>query len=89
MVKQRMKAYSSRNYSKTFAWYEGEDQQGDITSVFDYKPNPKLDAYDNFKRCTDEFFSGASETLGFPCSRDLAKKLGCQESDIDDWLCSG
>jgi hypothetical protein len=55
--------------------------------VFNYKPKRKLDAYENYRQCVDEYFSGASETLGFPCSRDLATKLGCTEQDIDDWLC--
>ncbi len=60
-----------------------------IQNFADYKPNRKLDAYDNYRECVDQYFSGASETLGFPCSRDLAAKLGCTEDDIDDWMCGG
>lgn len=90
MAQQRMKAKSTRDWGADFAYYVGEDSDGRTdTYVFDYKPNPKLDASENFDKCVDEFFSGASETLGFPCSRDLAAKLGCTEQDIDDWLCGG
>lgn len=90
MAQQRMKAYSGRDWGADFAYYIGEDSDGRTdTYVFNYKPNPKLDASENFDKCVDEFFSGASETLGFPCSRDLAAKLGCTEQEIDDWLCGG
>ncbi len=90
MVKQRMKAYSGRDWGADFAYYIGEDSDGRTdTYVFDYKTNRGLDAYDNYRQCVDEYFSGASETLGFPCSRDLAAKLGCTEDDIDDWMCGG
>jgi len=37
----------------------------------------------------DQYFDGPNEDTGFPCSRDLAAKLGCTEEDIDDWLCGG
>jgi len=70
------------------AYYDGEDAEGRLdTRVFDYKVNPKLDAYANFERCVDQYFNGASDDTGFPCSRDLASKLGVTESEIDEWLC--
>lgn len=70
------------------AYYTGEDAEGRLdTRVFDYKVNPKLDAYANFERCVDQYFDGASDDTGFPCSRDLATKLGVTTSEIDEWLC--
>ena len=70
------------------AYYTGTDAEGRVdTRVFDYKVNAKLDAYANFKRCVDQYFDGASDDTGFPCSRDLAAKLGVSESEVDEWLC--
>jgi hypothetical protein len=70
------------------AYYTGEDAEGHVdTRVFDYKVDSKLDAYANFKRCVDQYFDGASDDTGFPCSQDLAAKLGVTVSDVDEWLC--
>ena len=70
------------------AYYVGEDAEGRVdTRVFDYKPNPKLSASQNYDRCVDQYFDGPNEDTGFPCSQDLAAKLGCTEQEVDDWSC--
>ena len=72
------------------AYYVGEDAEGHTdTRVFDYKVNPKLSASQNYDRCVDQYFDGPNDDTGFPCSRDLAAKLGCTEQEIDNWLCGG
>jgi hypothetical protein len=70
------------------AYYDGEDAEGRVdTRVFDYKVDPKLSASQNYDRCVDQYFDGPNEDTGFPCSRDLAAKLGCSEQEVDDWSC--